>query len=96
MPSLGGLGLSDLALVVREDEVHTSAVDVEVLPEVLTSHGRALGMPAREAFAPRAGPAHDVLGLGLLPQGEVQWIALLVLPVEAAGVGEHILDTSAA
>ena len=91
---LRGLGLCDLTLMVGEDEIHATSVDVELLPEVLTTHRRAFGMPAREAFAPGARPAHDVLGLCLLPEGEVQRTSLLTLSVELTGIGEHILDTA--
>ena len=44
--------LRDLAFVVREEEVHAAAVDIEHLAEVLLAHDRALEVPAREAFAP--------------------------------------------
>ena len=80
--------------MVGEDEVHATSVDVELLPEVLTAHRRTFGMPAREAFAPRARPAHDVLGLSLLPESKVQRTSLLTLSVELTGIGEHVLDTT--
>ena len=92
---LGGDTLCNLALVVREDEVEASAVDVELVAEVLAAHGRALEVPAGEAVGPGGGPAHDVLGCGLLPQGEVQGAALLVLSVECAGGGEQVVDVAA-
>ena len=72
-----------------------SAVDVELVAEVLAAHGRALEVPAGEAVGPGGGPAHDVLGCGLLPQGEVQGAALLVLSVEGAGGGEQVVDVAA-
>ena len=80
----GGLVLRDLALVVREHQVHAAAVDVELPAEVLLPHHGALQMPAREAFAPRGRPAHDVLRLGLLPDGEVVRGALVGLAVQGA------------
>jgi hypothetical protein len=55
-------GLCNLALVVGEHKVHAAAVDVEVVAQILSSHGGALAVPAREAVAPGRGPAHDVLG----------------------------------
>ena len=67
----GGLVLRDLALMVREHQVHAASMDVELLAEVLLPHHGALEVPAREAFTPRGGPAHDVLRLGFLPDGEV-------------------------
>ena len=39
-------------------------------------------MPARETFAPRTRPVHDVLRFGLLPEGEVERSPLVALPVQ--------------
>ena len=50
------LGLRDLVLVVREDQVVAAAVDVERLAEIAVRHRRALDVPARAARAPRARP----------------------------------------
>ena len=50
------LGLRDLVLVVREDQVGAAAVDVERLAEVAVRHRRALDVPARAARSPRARP----------------------------------------
>ena len=71
-------------------------MDIKLLSEVLPTHGRALCMPAREAFAPGAGPAHDVLGLGFLPEGEVQRSSLLILPIKCARIALHILNATSA
>ena len=76
--------LRNLTLVVREYEVHSSSVDVEVSAEILASHSCALAMPARESVAPGAWPAHDVLRRSLLPEGEVSLIALLSHAVKSA------------
>ena len=91
----GGRGLRDLALVVREHQVHAAAVDVEALAEVLGTHRRALHVPAGEALAPRRGPVHDVLRSGLLPEGEIVGVALVRLPVELARVGHDVLEVAA-
>ena len=48
----GGLGLGDLVLVVREDEVLAAPVDVEGAAQVLAGHGRALDVPAGAARSP--------------------------------------------
>jgi DNA-binding LytR/AlgR family response regulator len=45
-------GLGDLVLVVRELQVLTAAVDVEMLAQQVAGHGRALDVPARTATAP--------------------------------------------
>ena len=92
--ALRGLGLSDLALVVGEDQVHATTMDVKLFAEILSSHSSALCMPAWEAFAPRAGPAHDVLGLCLLPEGKVQWTTLLILTIESTRIAQHVFDAA--
>src|SRR6202034_1157736 len=51
-----GLALSDLIFVMREDEVFASAVDVEVVSQVLRRHRRALDVPPRSTLSPRARP----------------------------------------
>ena len=45
--------LGDLVLVVRELQVLTAAVDVEVLAEQIGTHRRALDVPPRTAVTPR-------------------------------------------
>ena len=94
--TLTGDSLGNLAFVVGEDEVHAAAVDVELRPKVLFAHGRTFAMPAWEAVAPRAGPAHDVFGLRLFPEGKVNEIVLLALPIQivARGVDDVLQITS--
>ena len=72
-----------LALVMREDKVHSAAVYVEVGTEILASHGGALAVPARESVAPGTWPAHYVLGRSLLPEGKVGLVALLAHTVKS-------------
>ena len=52
-------------------------MDIEHLAQVLTSHGSTLAVPTGETVAPRTWPAHDMLGLSLLPQSEVGLVLLL-------------------
>ena len=68
------LALRDLALVVREDEVGAAAVQIEVRPEVLHRHRRALDVPARPADAERRTP-RGLVGERRLPQHEVERVA---------------------
>src|SRR6266542_2403197 len=79
--------LGDLVLVVREDEVGAAAVDVEGLAEVPGGHRRALQVPARAARPPRRLPLR-LAGLGALPQGEVQRVALAATLLARA----HLVD----
>ena len=69
------LGLDELVLVVREDQVEPAAVDVEVAAEVLHAHGRALDVPAGPARPPGAVPRR-LARLRALPQGEVAGMPL--------------------
>ena len=71
----GGPGLRDLVLVVREDQVHPAAVDVEGGAEVLGGHGRAFQVPAGPPGSPRRLPVR-LAGLGRLPQREVARVTL--------------------
>ena len=60
-------GLCDFTLMMGENQVHSSAMDVEMVAQVLAAHGRTLAMPTGETVAPRTGPTHDMLRLGTLP-----------------------------
>ena len=86
--------LRDLALVVGEHQVHTSAVDIETLTEVLGAHCRTLHMPTGETIAPRRGPTHNMLGCSLLPEGKVVRVTLIALTIELASVGHDILKVT--
>ena len=85
-------GLRYLALVVREHQVHASAVYVEVVAEVLPAHRCALAVPPGEAHAPRRAPPHDVLRLRLLPQREVRLVALLAHAIQRPRVVYHVVE----
>src|SRR5438309_11652294 len=65
------LTLGDLILVMREDQVDATGMNVKLLAKVLRCHCGALDMPAREAYAPGTGPVHLPAGLSVFPQGEI-------------------------
>ena len=69
-------------------------MDIKLLSEVLPPHGCTFCMPARKAFSPGAGPAHDVLRLSFLPEGKVQRATLLILPIKCARIALHVLDAT--
>jgi len=48
-----GLALRDFVLVMREDVIHATAMDVDLLTEVFHRHCTALKVPAGAAGAPR-------------------------------------------
>ena len=84
-----GLGLQDLVLVVREDQVVAAAVDVDLLAQVAVDHGGALDVPSRPALPPGRVPG-DLAGLGRLPHGEVQGVPLVGVRRDPSG-GLHLL-----
>ena len=87
--------LRNLAFVMWEDEVHASAVDVEVLTQVLAAHSRAFAVPSGESIAPRRRPAHDVFGLCGFPQSEVRLVLLLADSGQVAARVLDVLEVSA-
>ena len=88
--ALAGHGLCNLTFMVWEDKVHAAAVNIEVVAEVFPSHGRAFAVPTGKTNAPWARPTHDMLGLGLLPKGEVCLILLLAHAVQRATVVDDV------
>src|SRR4051812_30870509 len=62
---------------MREDQIHSAAMDVDLLAEMAHRHRRALDVPSRTAFAPRRVPAEAALATRL-PQREVERVALHV------------------
>ena len=86
----GGAALGDLVLVVRELQVESAAVDVEVRAQQRHRHRRALDVPARPPVAPGRGPAR-LAGLGGLPQHEVERIALRLIDLDA-GAGPQVAE----
>ncbi len=89
-----GVRLRPFVLVVREDQVHPAAVDVELRAEVGRGHRRALQVPAGPPVAPRRRPGR-LPRLAALPQGEVAGVALgaglrlALLHLVRALVGQH-------
>ena len=71
--------------MVREDQVHATPVDVEMLPEVFLAHSGTFAVPTGEAVAPRGRPTHDVFRLRTFPEGKVCGVVLLALSVQFAG-----------
>src|SRR3954454_15667081 len=61
---------------MREHEIEAAAVDLELGPELLLCHHRALDVPARPAEAPRRLPRRVLAGLRRLPESEVPGILL--------------------
>ena len=53
--------LRNLALVVRENQIHAATVNIKVATQVLSAHCSTLAVPSWETIAPRTRPAHDVL-----------------------------------
>ena len=74
------LGLGDLVFMVRELEVLSAAVDIEVFAEQFGTHRRALDVPSRTATPPGRIPL-DVLGfafLGSFPEHEIERVVFVL------------------
>ena len=64
--------LSNFILVMRKNQIFAAHVNIDTWAEEFHTHGAALDVPARTAFAPRAGPEHaTIIGSAGLPKGEV-------------------------
>ena len=90
LAAAGGFGLGDLVLMMGENEILTTAMDVQ--RQIFLAHGRAFDMPAGTAFAPGAFPERFA-GLGRLPQGKVQRI-LLFFTGSHAGTGLQFVQAA--
>ena len=81
--AVGALGLRDLVLVVRENQVKAAGVNVDRRAEVLVDHCRALDMPARTALAaPRRIP-RGFARLCRLPDREIHRVLFLLAYADA-------------
>ena len=49
---IGSLRLSDLVLMVREDQILAACMDIDLISKILLAHDRALNMPAGTSLAP--------------------------------------------
>ena len=78
----GALGLRDLVLVMRENEVLAAAMEIERLAEVLDAHRRALEVPAGASRPPRAFPER-LARLRRFPEREVEGVALALVDLDA-------------
>ncbi len=67
----GGLGLRTFALVVREDQIGSPAVQVDGGTELTQGECRTLDVPTGSARAPHGVPA-GLVGGGRVPQHEVE------------------------
>jgi hypothetical protein len=92
-----GFALGAFILMVGEDVVDSTGVDVDLRPEVLGAHGRALDVPAGKAWSPRAGP-HQLgpTGLGCLPQGKVAWVVFHRVGLGTDALAEALAGRGAA
>ena len=79
---------------MRENEVHAATVDIEMLTQIFLTHCGTFGVPAGETVTPRAWPAHDMFGLGALPQCKVSGIMLFFLAVQFAGGIQYIIQVT--
>lgn len=71
-------GLSKLVLMVREDQVTSTPMDVNDVTHELPDHCTALYVPAWPSLAPRAGPC-GLSWLGCLPESKISWTPLAII-----------------
>src|ERR671914_2924254 len=64
--------LSELILMVRENEIDAARMDIKGFAEKFPAHGRTFDMPAGPPPAPRAFPAGKI-GRRWFPQDEIHW-----------------------
>ena len=74
-------GLCNFAFVVREYQIHATAMNIKVTSQVFSAHSCTLTVPPGEAFAPRTWPVHDMFGLCFFPKRKVLRIAFFSLPI---------------
>ena len=75
-----GFWLSYLVLMVWEDKVNSSRMDVDFLPQNCCRHSTTLNMPSRSSFAPLWFPS-GFIGFGGLPQSKIILMSLLTFLV---------------
>src|SRR6185437_4825477 len=83
-------GLGDLVLMMWKLQIHAAAMQIEVLAQELYRHRRALDVPPRPPPAPRRVP-RGLAGLGLLPEHEIQWIALALVDLDTCA-GAQVIE----
>ena len=80
--------------MMREDQVHTTAMNVEVVAQIFPSHSRTLAVPTGETVAPRRGPAHDMLRLRTFPQRKINRVTFLLRTIKLTGRLQHVFDVT--
>ena len=79
----GCLGLGDFIFVMRENQVLTTAVNIDSVAQEFVIHGRALNMPARSSLSPGGGPGRLAFFFKF-PDNKVER-AVFLLIVQSAG-----------
>src|SRR5258708_6573795 len=86
------LTLGDLVLVVREDQIGTAAMDINLFPQRFHRHRRTLDMPAGTSTTPGALPPR-LPRFGCFPEGKVTRVPLAFVWLETPS-GLHRLRVS--
>src|SRR5690606_13948710 len=86
--------LRNFAFMVRELQVHSTSVNVELGAEIFCSHRRAFDVPAGEANTPWTLPSHDVFRSGRFPKSKIGLIAFFFLSLQFSGGFEKFIHNT--
>ena len=82
-------GLGDLILMMREDQVLSAAVNIDLFAQIFHRHGGAFDMPAGPALSPGAFPGRFAR-FGGFPEGEVHGMFFLFADLDSGSGHHHI------
>src|SRR4030042_7037306 len=90
--SSGRYGLGYVIFMMRKDEILSPSMDIESLPQVADTHGRAFDVPSGSARAPGAFPG-GFAWLAGLPEGKIHGMAFSGVNFYS-GTGLHLFQTA--
>ncbi|MNT36047.1 hypothetical protein D3C72_1721050 [compost metagenome] len=86
--AVASFSLSNFTFVVREFQIHSSTVNIELVAEIFGTHCSTFQMPAWETFSPRRWPFHNMFQRRFFPKGKILWIFLFKLSIKVSCISE--------